>query len=79
MKDPEGWSQDDISTGLILGYARSGLQNLRPSSAHWSVGMLLDNRVTHSPDVLDPLLRGKKNSYAQGLIVPYQASCQTKI
>ena len=30
--------------------------------------MLFDNRVTHSPDILDPLLRGKKDSYAQGLI-----------
>ena len=68
MKDPEGWSQDDISTALSLGYSRSGLQNLRPSSGHRTVGMLLDNRVTHTPDVLDPLLRGKKDSYAQGLI-----------
>ena len=30
--------------------------------------MLFDNRVTHTPDVLDSLLRGKKDCYASGLI-----------
>ena len=30
--------------------------------------MLMDNRVTHTPNVLDPLLRGKKDCYASGLI-----------
>ena len=51
-----------------MGYSKAGLQNLTPSSELWTVGMLINNRITHSPDVLDPLLKGLQNCYALGMI-----------
>ena len=32
MKDPPGWSEDNIDLALCWGYSKSGLQNLRPTS-----------------------------------------------
>ena len=68
IKDPIAWKQEDIDLALNMAYSRLGLQNLRPSSEHWTVGMLMDHITMHAPDVLDPLLRGKKDCYASGLI-----------
>ena len=51
-----------------MGWSKAGLQNLRPSSENWTLGMLINHRITHVPDVLDPLLKGQKECYAMGLI-----------
>ena len=67
-KDPIGWPKADVAWALRLGYSKAGLQNLRPSSGHWTLDMLVNNRPTHTPDVLDPLLKGLQDMYARGLM-----------
>ena len=66
-KNPIGWPQEDLDLALRMGYSKAGLQNLRPSSEHWTLDMLIKNIITHSPDVLDPLLKGLQDCYALGL------------
>ena len=57
-----------MDLALSMGWSKAGLQNLRPSSENWTIGMLINHRITHAPDVLDPFLKGQKECYALGLI-----------
>ena len=59
-KDLIGWTQEDIYLALKMGWSKSGLQILRPSGEDWTIGMLMDHRITHGPDVLDPVLKGQR-------------------
>ena len=68
MKDPIGWPKADVEWALRQGYSKAGLQNLRPSSGDWTLAMLVYNKATHTPDVLDPLLNGLQDMYARGLM-----------
>ena len=68
LKDPIGWPKADVEWALRLGYSKAGLQNLRPSSGDWTLAMLVYNKATHTPDVLDPLLNGLQDLYARGLM-----------
>ena len=68
LKDPIGWPKEDVGLVLRLGYSKAGLQNLRPSSGDWTLAMLVYNKATHTPDVLDPTLKGLQDMYANGLM-----------
>ena len=63
-----GWPKADVALELRLGYSKAGLQNLRPSSGDWTLNMLVNNRFTHTPNVLDPLLKGLQEVFARGQI-----------
>ena len=68
LKDPEGWPKEDVAGALRSGYSRAGLQNLRPTSGHWTLDMLTIHRSTHTPHVLDPLLKNLQEMYARSLM-----------
>ena len=53
---------------LRLGYSKTGLQNLRPSSGDWTLALLVLNKVMHTHSVLDPTLKSLQNMFAKGLM-----------
>ena len=67
-KDPLGWSKEDMIMAQCHGYSKTALRNLRPNSGSWTLRMLLDNKVSHAPDILDPHLKEFKAAYAAGFI-----------
>ena len=75
-KDPIGWKKDDIILALSHGYSKTGLCNLRPNSRCWTLGLLLDNRATHAPDVLDPRLKSFQVAYVGGYTMKRSVTCQ---
>ena len=68
LKDPTGWPKEDVALVLCLGYSRAGLQNLRPSSGDWTLALLVLNKATHTPHVLDPTLKSLQDMFAKGLM-----------
>ena len=55
-KDLIGWTQEDNKLALEMGWSKAGLLNIRPFCEYWTIGVLINHRILHAPEVLDPKL-----------------------
>ena len=61
-----GWNLDMMECAMDMGYSMFGLHMLQPKPGVWMVKMLLENRSTQDPYILDPFLASKVHMYING-------------